>query len=60
MGANGSLLFGSVRDAASHARWAARTDGGIVEVYDAEGRLFKIIEIDPNYSGEDGLVLPAV
>jgi hypothetical protein len=58
--ANGRLLFQTAKDAASHARWAARTDGGTIHVYDAEGRLFKTIEVDPNESGEDGLVLPSV
>ena len=60
VGANGRLLFGSALDAASHARWAAKADGGVLSVYDAEGLTFKIIEIAPEVPGEDGFVLPSV
>ena len=59
VGATGKLSFQSARDAASHARWAARTDGGTIKVYDAEGKLFKTIEIEADESGEDGLILPS-
>ena len=60
MGANGRLLFRSARDATSHARWDAQGAGGVISVYDAEGKLFKTIVVAPNESGEDGLVLPSV
>jgi hypothetical protein len=60
VGANGRLLFRSARDAASHARWAAKTDGGTIKVYDPKGQLFKTIELAPDVSGEDGYVLPSV
>jgi hypothetical protein len=60
VGANGKLLFGSAKDAASHARWNARTKGGSIKVHDEKGDLFKTIEIDANDSNEDGLVLPSV
>ncbi len=36
------------------------TDGGTINVYDAEEKLFKTIEIDADESGEDGLILPSV
>jgi hypothetical protein len=54
------LLFQSERDALSHARWAARSDGGTIHVHDVEGKLFKVIEIETNDSGEDGFVLPSI
>jgi len=38
----------------------ARTDGGTIHVHDAEGKLFKVIEIETNDSGEDGFVLPSI
>ena len=60
VGANGGLLFGSARDAASHARWDAKGAGGVISVYDEQGQLFKTIEIAPDVSGEDGFVLPSV
>ncbi|MDB4484338.1 hypothetical protein N9044_00965 [bacterium] len=48
------------REAASHARWAAKIDSGTIKVFDAEGQLFKTIEIAPDVSSEDGYVLPSV
>ena len=60
MGANGRLLFRSARDATSHARWDAKGAGGVISVYDAEGHLFKTIEVAPDVSGEDGFILPSV
>jgi hypothetical protein len=60
VGANGRLLFQSAREAASHARWNAKTKGGTIKVYDDQGRLFKTIEIADDDSGEDGFVLPSV
>ncbi|MEJ6716933.1 MAG: hypothetical protein QNK82_00435 [Akkermansiaceae bacterium] len=38
----------------------ARTDGGTIHVHDAEGKLFKTIEVVPNNSGEDGFLLSSV
>jgi hypothetical protein len=60
VGANGKLLFGSAKDAASHARWDARTKGGSIKVHDKDGKLFKTIEIEADISSEDGFVLPSV
>ena len=60
VGANGHLRFQSAREAASHARWTAKRDGGVISVYDPEGQLFKTIEIASDVSGEDGFVLPSV
>jgi hypothetical protein len=59
MGANDRLLFRSALDEPNNARWAARTDGGTIHV-DAEGKLFKTIEVVPNNSGEDGFLLSSV
>jgi len=59
VGANGKLCFGSAREAASHARWAAKTKGGTIKVHDQDGNLFKTIEVAPDVPGEDGLVLPS-
>ena len=59
VGANGILLFQSARAAVSHARWAAKASGGTITFFDPKGKLFKIIEIEPNLSGEDGFVLPS-
>ncbi len=60
VGANGRLLFQSAREAASHARWAAKIKGGVIKVFDAQNNLFKTIEIAPDVSSEDGFVLPSV
>ncbi len=59
VGANGGLLFGSAREAVSHARWEAKADGGVISVYDAEGQLFKSIEIAPEVSNGDPVILPS-
>ena len=59
MGASGRLLFQLARDAASHARWAAKANGGTITVFDPQGKLFKTIEVAPNLYGEDGFVLPS-
>lgn len=60
VGANGGLLFKSARDAASHARWAAKANGGRITVYDPQGKLFKTIEIEPDITDGDPYVLPSV
>ncbi len=60
VGANGRLLFGTARDAVSHARWDAKDNGGIIEVQDPHGQLFKVIEIAPDRSGDESMVLPSV
>ncbi|MDA7890962.1 hypothetical protein N9B19_04740 [Akkermansiaceae bacterium] len=60
MGATGRLLFTSAKDAASHARWDARRDGGKIEVFDQQGQLFKTITVDEDTGTEDGFVLPSV
>ena len=59
VGANGKLLFASAQDAVCHPRWAAKANGGTITVYDAKGELFKVIDVAPNLSGEDGFVLPS-
>ncbi len=59
-GANGRLLFQSAQDAVSHARWAAKANGGTITVFDPQGKLFKIIEIEPEIPGGDAYVFPSV
>ena len=60
VGARGSLLFETAREAASHARWAARCDGGKIEVFDAHGRFFKTISVQADETINQGYVLPSV
>ena len=60
VGARGSLLFETAKEAASHARWAARCDGGVIEVYDPKGHLFKTIEVEADETINAGYVLPSV
>ena len=60
VGARGRLLFQSAREAASHARWAARSEGGTIEVFDPQGKPFKTIEVEPDQTVNDGYVLPSV
>lgn len=60
VGARGSLLFETAREAASHARWAARTNGGTIEVLNPQGQLFKTIEVEADETINAGYVLPSV
>jgi hypothetical protein len=60
VGANGRLLFTSAKDAASHARWDARRDGGKIEVFDQQGQLFKTITVEADQSANEGFILPSV
>ena len=60
VGARGHLLFQTAREAASHARWAARCDGGVIKVYDPKGQLFKKIEVEADETINAGYVLPSV
>ena len=60
VGARGSLLFETAKEAASHARWAARCDGGVIEVFDVHGRLFKTISVRADETINQGYVLPSV
>ncbi len=32
----------------------------MIEVYDAEGRPFKTIEVEPDQTADDGFILPSV
>ena len=52
VGAKGFLRFTSTKDAASHARWAARSHGGFLTVYGSEGGLLKEEEIKPGPNHE--------
>ena len=60
VGANGRLLFRSAREAASHARWDAKTSGGTVKVHDPDGKLFKIIKVEASLPDGEAHVLPSV
>jgi hypothetical protein len=60
VGARGRLLFQTAREAASHARWAARSSGGVIEVFDPEGQIFKTIEVEGDETSNRGYVLPSV
>lgn len=57
VGANGLLRFTSAKDAASHARWAARSLGGFLKVYDPEGNLFKEEEMEAGPDHEIATIL---
>ena len=57
MGAKGSLLFGSAKDAASHARWAARQSGGILTIFDPDGKFYREEKMDPNDGTEIAMIL---
>jgi hypothetical protein len=46
-------------EATSHARWAAKIDGGTIFVFDPEGQLFKTIEVAPDVSNSDPFILPS-
>lgn len=58
VGSNGRLLFHSAQDAASHAKWDARDDGGKLEVYTDKGELFKVIELKPSEGASSQFVMP--
>ena len=60
VGARGHLLFQTAREAASHARWAARCDGGVIEVFDPGGKPFKTISVEADETINQGYVLPSV
>lgn len=60
VGARGRLLFQSAREAASHARWAARSEGGTIEVFDPQGEPFKTLEVEADETSNLGYVLPSV
>ena len=60
VGARGSLLFETAREAASHARWAARCDGGVIKVYDPTGKPFKTISGEADETINQGYILPSV
>ena len=59
VGANGRLLFQSAQDAVSHARWAAKSNGGTITVYDPQGQLFKTIDLMPQVQDGDPFILPS-
>ena len=42
VGAKGFLRYMTARDAADYARWDARNSGGKIEVFDQQGRLYRV------------------
>ncbi len=50
VGAQGLLRFESANFAASHARWAASLqDGGTLEIWDKDGKLFRTEKLAPKH-----------
>jgi hypothetical protein len=43
VGAKGCLRYTTARDAADHARWDARDTGGMIEIFDQQGQLYRKI-----------------
>ena len=60
VGAKGCLYYQTARDAADYASWDARNRGGIIDVFDQKGRLFRSIVIEPAELADSGFVLPSV
>ena len=60
VGAKGYLRYTTARDAADYARWDARDTGGIIDVFDQNGQLFRKISVKADDSVAAGLVLPSV
>ena len=60
VGAKGYLRYTTARDTADYARWDARDTGGIIDVFDQNGQLFRKISVKADDSVAAGLVLPSV
>ncbi|MDB4472873.1 hypothetical protein N9078_01505 [bacterium] len=60
VGAKGCLRYKTARDAADYACWDARDRGGIIDVFDQQGRLFRSIVIEAAELADSGFVLPSV
>ena len=48
------------RDAVDYARWDARDTGGTIDVFDHQGRLYRVIKVKSDDSVDAGLVLPSI
>ena len=60
VGAKGCLRYQTARDAADYARWDARDTGGTIDVFDQQGRLYRVIKVKSDDSVDAGLVLPSI
>ena len=60
VGAKGCLRYKTARDAADYARWDARDTGGTIDVFDQQGRLYRVIKVKSDDSVDAGLVLPSI
>ncbi|MDA7623691.1 hypothetical protein OAE34_02090 [Akkermansiaceae bacterium] len=60
VGAKGYLYYQTARDAADYARWDARDTGGTIDVFDQQGRLYRVIKVKSDDSVDAGLVLPSI
>ncbi|MDB4764356.1 hypothetical protein OAG21_03855 [Akkermansiaceae bacterium] len=60
VGAKGYLRYTTARDAADYARWDARDTGGTIDVFDQQGRLYRVIKVKSDDSVDAGLVLPSI
>ena len=60
VGAKGCLYYQTARDAADYARWDARDTGGTIDVFDQQGRLYRVIKVESDDSVDAGLVLPSI
>ena len=60
VGAKGFLRYVTARDAADYARWDARDTGGIIDVFDQNGQLYRKICIKADALADSAFVLPSV
>ncbi|MDA7607348.1 hypothetical protein OAL53_02835 [Akkermansiaceae bacterium] len=60
VGAKGCLRYTTARDAADYARWDARDTGGIIDVFDHQGQLFREISVKADALADSAFVLPSV
>ena len=54
------LRYTTARDAADYACWDARDTGGTIDVFDKQGRLYRVIKVKSYDSVDAGLVLPSI
>ena len=60
VGAKGCLRYTTARDAADYACWDARDSGGIIDVFDQQGQLFRKISVKADALADSAFVLPSV
>ena len=59
VGAKGCLRYTTARDAVEYARWDARDTGGIIDVLDQQGQLFRKISVKADALADSAFVLPS-